>query len=324
MPASGEQVHRMTFEKVRPSRRALLTAVALAPLAGCATDGGANTPASAGPGHPHSANSAVPSRPAVPDLSRFVALEREHRARLGVYALATGTGATVTYRADERFALCSTFKTLAAAAVLDRYPLSHLDKRVTYTSADVDSISPITKNHIATGMTIRQLCDAAIRHSDGTAGNLLVRDIGGPAQLTAYLRGLGDGTSRMDHYEPELNRGRPNDPADTTTPRAVATDYRALVLGDALPAAKRTLLSGWLTNNTANPARIRAALPKGWKAADKTGTGDYGRGADIAIVWPPHTPPLVLAVMSDRAGYTTPADDSLIVEATRQILPILT
>jgi beta-lactamase class A len=124
-----------------------------------------------------------------------------------VYALATGTGATVAYRADERSAFCSTFKTLAAAAVLHR--------------------NPITKDHIATGMTIRQLCDAAIRYSGGTAGNLLMRDIGGPAQLTAYLRGLGDSISRMDNYEPELNRDRPQDPRDTTTPRAITADHHS-------------------------------------------------------------------------------------------------
>jgi beta-lactamase class A len=197
-----------------------------------------------------------------------------------VYALATGTGATVAYRADERFAFCSTFKTLATAAVLHR--------------------NPITKDHIATGMTIRQLCDAAIRYSDGTAGNLLMRDIGGPAQLTAYLRGLGDSISRMDNYEPELNRDRPQDPRDTTTPRAIAADHHKLVLGEALTADKR----------------IRAGLPKGWTVADKTGTGDYGRANDIAIVWPSHTAPLVVAIMSDRPGYNTPPKDSLIAEAT--------
>nr|WP_207938600.1 serine hydrolase [Actinomadura darangshiensis] len=119
----------------------------------------------------------------------------------------TGTGATVAYRADERFALCSTFKTLAAAAVPHRNPLSHLDERVTYTRADVNSISPITKDHIATGMTIEQLCDAAIRFSDGAAGNLLMRDIGGPTRLTAYRRELGDTVTRMDD--------RPGDPRDT-------------------------------------------------------------------------------------------------------------
>jgi beta-lactamase class A len=305
----------MSFERFGVDRRALLTAATLLPLAGCGADGRSAPVSSAAPGE-RPANS--------PDDSPFAALERKHGVRLGVYALATGTGATVTYRADERFAFCSTFKALAVAAVLHRNPLSHLDQHVTYTRADVNSISPITKDHIATGMTIRQLCDAAIRYSDGTAGNLLMRDLGGPAQLTAYLRGLGDGVSRMDHYEPELNRNRPEDPRDTTTPRAIAADYRELVLGAGLTADKRTLLKDWLERVTTGDKRIRAGLPKGWTVADKTGTGDYGRAHDIGVVWPPHTDPLVVAVMSDRPGYNTPPLDAIVAEATTRIVSDLT
>jgi beta-lactamase class A len=294
------------------SRRGLLMAAALVPLMGC--DPGDRSGRGTSP---------VPS-PRSTRIPRFAALEREYRARLGVYALATGTGATVAYRADERFAFCSTFKTLAAAAVLHGNPLGHLNKRVTYTRADVDSISPITQDHIATGMTIGQLCDAAIRYSDGTAGNLLMRDIGGPPALTAYLRGLGDTVSRMDDYEPELNRVPPRDPRDTTTPRAMAADHRKLVLGDALAADKRALLKDWLVRNTTGGTRIRAGLPRGWTVADKTGTGDYGRANDIAIVWPPHTAPLVVAIMSDRSGYDTPPKDALVAETTRQLVSALT
>ncbi|MFI1682123.1 class A beta-lactamase [Streptomyces sp. NPDC020607] len=300
------------------SRRALLVAAALLPLAGCGTD---DRPA------PRKSTPSPPRAPA-PDparlASRFAALEREHGGRLGVYALATGTGATLTHRADDRFAFCSTFKTLAAAAVLHHRPLGRLDKRVTYTAADVDSISPVTEKHIATGMTLRELCDAAIRYSDGTAGNLLMREIGGPAGLTAYLRGLGDRASRMDDYEPELNDVPPKDPRDTTTPRAVAADYRALVLGDALPAAKRALLEGWLGRNATEVGarRIRAGLPEGWRVADKTGTGDWGRANDIAVVRPrdPGADPLVLAVMTDRPGRDTPPVNAFVADATKLIV----
>ncbi|MBM7171491.1 class A beta-lactamase, partial [Streptomyces sp. G44] len=258
--------------------------------------------------------------------AHFGGLERAHGARLGVYALATGTGATVAYRADERFAFCSTFKTLAAAAVLHENPPRHLDERVTYSAADVDSVSPVTQKHIATGMTIRQLCDAAIRHSDGTAGNLLMRDLGGPARLTAYLRGLGDRVSRMDQYEPELNRVRPRDPRDTTTPRALAAAYRKLVLGDALPPGKRALIKDWLLRNAApvGAERIRAGLPGGWTVADKTGTGDWGRANDVALAWPPGAAPLVLAVLTDRPRRNDPPRNALIADATRWIAAELT
>jgi beta-lactamase class A len=182
-------------ESSATSRRALLVTAALAPLAGCASDHSASPSPAARPSETRSA-AARPSetrsatRP--PDTARWLALERAHGARLGVLAVATATGTTVAYRADERFAFCSTFKGLAAAAVLHGHPLSHLDTLVTYTKGDVTSTSPITQDHVATGLTIRQLCEAGIRYSDDTAGNPLMRDTGGPAGLTAYLRGLGD------------------------------------------------------------------------------------------------------------------------------------
>ncbi|MDT0405812.1 class A beta-lactamase [Streptomyces edwardsiae] len=296
------------------SRRVLLLAAALVPVAGCATDTPARAPEAAAPGRP---------APAPADPRGLTDLEREYGARIGVYAVATGTGATVIHRADERLALCSTFKTLAAAAVLDRGPLTRLDRRVTYTRADLIPYSPVTGRHVDTGMTLRELCDAAVRHSDNTAANLLLRDIGGPSALTAHLRGLGDRISRLDHTEPELNGNPPGDPRDTTTPRAVAADYRALVLGDALPAAKRALLTDWLVGSTTGGKRIRAAVPGDWKVGDKTGTGDWGRAHDIAVLWPPRGAPLVIAVLTEHPDRDAAADDALVAEAARRTLAAL-
>ena len=310
----------MSSAQSGPSRRNLLIAAALLPLAGCGAEPSpAPSPPTPSPA-PSLTPSPAPSPSAAIDDPHFAALESKHGARLGVYAVAVGSGTTVAHRADERFAFCSTFKPLAAAAVLHRNPLGHLDNRVTYTRADVNSISPITKDHVPDGMTIRQLCDAAIRYSDGTAGNLLMRDLGGPGHLTAYLRELGDTVGRMDDYEPELNRHPPHDSRDTTTPRAIATVYQKLVLGDALTDDKKALLTDWLKRNKTGAKRIRAGLPSTWAVADKTGTGDYGRANDVAIVWPPHTAPIVMAVMSDRPGYDTPPLDALIAEATARIV----
>ncbi len=288
------------------SRRALLTAGILLPLAGCNVGARplVSTPRSGTP---------APT----PDTSRLKALEGKYDARLGVYALDTGTGSTVAYRADARFAFCSTFKTIVSAAVLDK---GDLDKSVTVTKADVDSISPIVQKRIGDKMTMRELCDAAIRYSDGTAGNLLMRDIGGPAKLTAYLRKLGDTVSRMDRYEPGLNRDKKDDPRDTTTPRAIADVYQKLVLGTALPAEKRAVLNGWLERSTTGQNQIRAALPKGWRIAHKTGHGDYGRGNDIAVVWPPTAAPIVIAIMSDRHGYDAQVKEALIKDAAAYVI----
>ncbi|MEV0292217.1 class A beta-lactamase [Nocardia sp. NPDC050710] len=293
---------------IDPGRRALLGLTLLAPLAACAKT---------------STGEAATALSPTPDPgAHFAELERRFDARLGIFAM--GAESTLEYRADERFAFCSTFKALAAAAVLSRNPLSHLDTQVTFTREDIRSISPITQNRVDSGMTIGELCDAAVRYSDGTAGNLLLDDIGATAGFNQYLRGLGDQVGRLDNYEPELNSVAPGDESDTTTPRAIAADFRMLLLGSGLPDDKRALLTGWLVRSVTGAKRIKAAVPEGWSVAGKTGTGNYGRANDIAVVTPPSRTPLVLAIMSDRpGGFDAKPSEDLIAESARHILATL-
>lgn len=247
----------------------------------------------------------------------FDALERRFDARLGVYAVDTGSGATVVHRADERFAYASTIKALAAAALLAVTTPADLDRIVRYSRADLVPHSPVTERHVADGMSLRDLAEAAVRYSDNTAANLMLDRLGGPAGLAARLRALGDTTTRPARTEPTLNEATPGDVRDTSTPRALATDLRAYVLGDALGAEDRTVLTGWLRANTTGGTTIRAGAPAGWTVGDKTGTGGYGTRNDIAVLWPPDGAPVVLAVMSSRTAKDARPDDALIAEATR-------
>ncbi|WP_157554606.1 class A beta-lactamase, partial [Nocardia crassostreae] len=192
------------------------------------------------------------------------------------------------------------------------------------TEADLLEHAPFTSQHVTTGMTIRDLCDAAIRYSDGTAGNLLLRELGGPAALTAFTRTLGDSVTRMDRIEPDNTTALPGDPRDTSSPRALGTDYQQIVLGTALPPDQRTFLRDLLERNTTGNQRIRAAIPQGWPVADKTGTGDYGTLNDIAITWPPNTPPLVIATMSDRPTANAEYRQALLADAAALVVSDLT
>jgi len=250
-------------------------------------------------------------------------LEKKFDARLGVYAM-SDNGSTIEHRADERFAFCSTFKGLATAAILHRNPLSHLDTVVTYTEAELMKSSTITRQHVQTGMKLRDLCDAAVRYSDGTAGNLLLRDVGGPAELTKYLRELGDTETRMDRIEPDLTSATPGDPRDTATPRALGTDYQRIVLGDALEPEKRDFLKDLLERSTTGAKRIRAGVPQGSKVANKTGTGEYGTINDIAVVWPPNREPVLIAIMSSKSAADAKYDEALVAEAAAYVLKTLT
>ncbi|MDN3358395.1 class A beta-lactamase [Actinomadura sp. DC4] len=261
--------------------------------------------------------------PTPQDGGAFTRLEQRYHARLGVYVTDTGTGRTVTYRADERFAYASTAKALSAGVLLDRATDARLDAVVHYRSADLLDYAPITRKHVRTGMRLRDVIAAALRYSDNTAANLVVDRIGGPHGLQTALRALGDTTTHADRREPALNETAPGDVRDTSTPRALGTDLRRFVLGDALPQGRRTLLTGWLVANTTGGPYIRAGIPAGWKVGDKTGNAGYGTRNDIAIAWPPSGSPVVIALQSDRRTKNAASDDALLAGATKTALAAL-
>jgi len=229
--------------------------------------------------------------------AEFARIEKESGGRLGVQVIDTETGAKAGHRTDERFPLCSTFKTLAAAAILARVDAGKekLDRHVTYPKSDLVTYSPETEKHVGKGMTLAAICKAAITLSDNTAGNLMLNAIGGPAGLTAWLRSTGDEVTRLDRMETALNEALPGDPRDTTTPAAMAADLRKLVLGNTLSPASREQLKAWLFANTTGDKRLRAHLPKGWRVGDKTGSGERGSTNDAGIIWPPERKPVVVA-----------------------------
>ncbi|GAA0377784.1 class A beta-lactamase BOR-1 [Microbispora corallina] len=278
---------------------------------------------------PAPAATPAPSRTAVPTARETAgqalvrrelrALEASFRGRIGAYAVDTATGATVSYRPDERFPLLSTFKALAAAAVLHTARTSDpglMGRVVRWTAAEVKPNSPITAGHLKDGLTVARLCEAAITRSDNTAGNVLLKRVGGPAGLTRYLRSIGDGTTRLDRWETGLNVWSPRERRDTTTPAAVVQDLRALAVGDALTPQDRARLNGWLRATRTGGNRIRAGLPATWLVGDKTGTGpSYGTANDIALVRPGRTgAPIVMAVYTTRKAAGAPADEKVVAE----------
>ncbi|MGV9309003.1 class A beta-lactamase [Nonomuraea sp. NPDC004354] len=249
-------------------------------------------------------------------------LEASFDGRIGAYAVDTATGRTVTYRAGERFPLLSTFKAPLCAAALHKARTSEpglMEKVVTWTAADLKPNSPTTEKHVEDGLTVAQLCEATITLSDNTAGNMVLKQIGGPAGLTRYFRSLKDPISRLDRWETELNDWTPKDNRDTTTPAAISRDLRLITTGNALHPKDRARLNAWLIASKTGDERIRAGLPKTWTIGDKTGTNtEIGAGNDLAVIWPGKAAaPIIMAVYTNRG---TPAVDNTVIAKTATIL----
>jgi beta-lactamase class A len=225
-------------------------------------------------------------------------IEASVGGRVGVFVLDTGTGRQLGHRSEERFAMCSTFKWVLAAAVLarvDRGELS-LNERVSYGAADLLEYAPVTRAHVAEGsMTIDALARAAVTVSDNCAANLLLPAIGGPAGFTQFVRSQGDPVTRLDRNEPNLNENGPGELRDTTTPRAMVGLMQHVLCGDALSPSGRARLIGWLRACETGRERLRAGLPAQWDIGDKTGSGPHGTANDVAIAQPPGRAPILVA-----------------------------
>jgi beta-lactamase class A len=232
-------------------------------------------------------------------VSRLAKLEASVSGRLGVEILDSGSGRRWGYRADERFPMCSTFKFLAASAVLRHVDTGaeQLDRRIVYGQDVLVNYSPTTGKHVGgDGLSLAQLCEAAITLSDNTAANLMLRSLGGLEPFNKFVRSLGDNTTRLDRFETELNTSIPGDPRDTTTPTAMTGNLQKILLGDALSAASRRQITAWMLANKTGDRRVRAGMQAGWKVGDKTGSGDYGTTNTVAIIWPPQGAPLLASI----------------------------
>lgn len=250
-------------------------------------------------------------------IQEFVQLEKKFDSRLGVYAIDTGTNQIVTYRPNERFAYASTHKALSAGAVLQQTSIDELNEIIAYTKDDLVTYSPITEKHVDTGMTLGEICEAAVRYSDNTAGNLLFRQLDGPKGFEKALRQIGDKVTSANRIETDLNEAIPGDIRDTSTPKAFAIDLKAFGIGSVLPTDKRKIFTDWMRGNATGDNLIRAGVPKDWEVADKSGAGGYGTRNDIAIIWPPNKEPIIITILSSRDKKDATYDDELIVQAAK-------
>lgn len=252
-------------------------------------------------------------------------IERRIAARLGVAILDTQTGRQWSHRGDERFPMCSTFKAIASAAVLARVDAGQedLERRIKISADDIIAHAPAAEKRVGGFMTMGELCAASVTLSDNTAANLILKSLGGPEGFTRFLLSIGDKTTRLDRWEPELNEAKPGDPRDTTTPVAMAKTLQTLVTGDVLTPQSRQQLSAWMIANTTGGGKLRAGLPRDWVVGDKTGSGRLGTANDIAVIWPPARKPVFMAVYITETKATMDDRNAAMAEIARTMVAAL-
>jgi beta-lactamase class A len=251
-------------------------------------------------------------------------IEQDLDARVGLVIRDSGTDWSISHRADERFLMNSTFKSMLCGVVLHRVDAGEidLDEQIAITGNDILDYAPVTETMVDNTMSVGELCHATIDMSDNTAANLLIDRTGGPQSVTAFLREIGDPVSRLDRHEPEVNTFTPGDPRDTTTPEAMAATMVTLLTGDALTPQSRTQLVDWMSGGGVTGALIRASTPEGWHVADKSGSGDVSRNI-VAMVTPPDREPYFIAIFLSDAEADFDTRNAAVIELSEAVMQVV-
>lgn len=250
-------------------------------------------------------------------------IQKKSAGRLGCAVYDSATGKHSGIRLHERFPMCSTSKLPSVAYVLHRVDIGkeRLDRRIVFSHTDLIAYSPITSKRVGSpGMTIAEICQAAITVSDNTAANLLLETYGGPPALTKFLRSIGDPMTRLDRTEPTLNEATPGDPRDTTTPAAMLQDLRRFVAGKTLTASSRAHLVGWMAACQTGGTSLKADMPRDWKVGDKTGSGGHGSTNDVAVVWPPNRRPIFVTAYLTECSLAQPARYAILADVGKAVV----
>lgn len=276
--------------------------------------------AGAGPGPRAHAARPVPSVEPL-DLAPLEAL---HGGRVGFAAKDTGTGRVLAWRGDARFVYCSTFKAFLAAATLLRVQTGEerLDRMIPITRADLISHAPVTGPAVGGALSVEVLMEATVGLSDNPAANLLLAAMGGLAPMRAFYRSIGDHVTRVDRFEPGLNRWEGD--KDTTQPLQSVANLERLLVDEQTPLSPEShrRLLRWMLDTPTGPRRIRAGVPEGWRVGHKTGTGGDGPTNDIGVLHPPEGAPVIIAAYY-HATADRPENEAVIAEATRRALAAL-
>jgi len=242
--------------------------------------------------------------------------------RVGLAALDIHSGRSILFDANSRYAMASTFKLALAAMVLANVEAKRLSltDRLTVRPEHLLSYAPVVR---AAGpgakLQIGRLCAAAVEVSDNGAANMLLERLGGPAALTAFIRRCGDGLTRLDRAEPQLNSNLPGDPRDTTTPAAMVQLIRTLLMDGPLRPRSRQQLAQWMIRSNRGLDRLRAGFPKDWRVGSKAGTGARGAVNDLAIAWPPGSNPILIACYVDAPSATYAVAAKVHSEVARRV-----
>jgi len=240
------------------------------------------------------------SSPSLQPLERQLAsLAAASPGDVGVAAVDLKSGELVTINGDTPFPMASTVKIAIAANYL---------AQVEHGRRSLDDT--------IRGRSAARLMEAMLIHSDNYATDVLLRDLGGPQTVQAWLTQNGVTGLRIDRNIAQLLSARRDlrDIRDSSTPQAMVDLLQRIDSGRMLRPSSRSYLLGLMGRCVTGRNRIRGLLPAGTPVENKTGTLS-GLSTDVGFITLPDGRRIAVAFFA-RGGSNRPR---AIAEAARAI-----
>jgi beta-lactamase class A len=239
------------------------------------------------------------------------------QGRIGVAAVNLSTGEAVSVLGDQRFPLASTSKIAVAATFLEgveqgrwrldqRFPLLHPRPSKAFSSA----VAPVAEQMIV--------------RSSNPATDALLRVVGGPKAVNAWMRRAGIRDFSIDRDiatlvrdDGEFNPARHIDNRDSATPNAMVQLLTGIYQGKLVSAESRRVILGAMSRTVTGKRRIRAYIPTDARVLHKTGTLS-GTASDVGFIETPEGHTLAIAIYVTGQG-TKPARDAKIAAIARAL-----
>lgn len=265
---------------------------------------------------------------ASPLAQRMAQLAEGSNGRIGVAAINLATGESVSVLGDQRFPLASTSKIAIAATFLEgveqgrweidqRFPLLHPRASRAFSSA----AAPVAEGQ---SLSARDLIEQMIVRSSNPATDALLRVVGGPKAVNAWIRRAGIRDFSIDRDiatlvrdDGEFNPANHIDRRDSATPNAMVQLLAGIYQGKLVASESRRVILGAMSRTITGKGRIRALIPTGARVLHKTGTLS-GTASDVGFIETTDGHTLAIAIYVTGQG-TRPARDARIAAIARAL-----
>lgn len=254
----------------------------------------------------------------------------QNKGKTGVAFSILEDNDTLSINNNRHYVMHSVFKFPVAMTVLHYVDAGKLklEHKIHITPADLpETYSPLRDKYPNgnVDVSIADLLSYMVSQSDNDACDILLKLIGGPPVVEAYVRQLGIRQMNIKVNERQMASAWPVQYRNWSRPDAMVKLLGHLYAGKVLSKTSNQLLWKMMLETSTGPNRIKGLLPAGTQVLHKTGTGPVNAEGlnsatnDVGIIMLPNGKHLAIAVFVNDSNDDTATREKLIAQISKTV-----